>query len=362
MALVVLYYDHIITLPNEISRIWPRFGSRSRPAFLFFLNRYVPFFGYIAVSAFSFTNLASSEQRQAAFSNGNPCSNPVDSCMDYGLARQLLLLCNQVVVSILLALRIIALYNHSRRVNIIVATFGVALFGLACWSLVGQHSSVIHDVIGCHISMTLETGIHVAVAWEAQAAFDLLIFGLTIHRTLRSQFDNCRRRRLRTPSGGLGLVDLMFRDGAIYFIVMALANISNILTFYFASPALKGVLSTFASCISITMMSRLMLNLHEAASSHRAFAGTSGVVSIHMMFASEFNSHSESGDEDTRNIGTWGTRPDCDAILPPALAARPQTRRSMRSGQVFSGDVELENMDFARVDAASRLSWARSKW
>ncbi|KAF8874539.1 hypothetical protein BD779DRAFT_1566256, partial [Infundibulicybe gibba] len=46
---------------------------------------------------------------------------------------------------------------------------------------------------------------------------------------------------------------------------MALSNLANILTFYFCGPFLRGGLSTFSTSISVTMMSRLMLNLHETA-------------------------------------------------------------------------------------------------
>ncbi|KAJ7214358.1 hypothetical protein GGX14DRAFT_443792 [Mycena pura] len=47
--------------------------------------------------------------------------------------------------------------------------------------------------------------------------------------------------------------------------MMALANLSNIGSFYFGGPLFRGSLSTFASCTSVTMVSRLMLNLHEQA-------------------------------------------------------------------------------------------------
>ncbi|KAJ7219681.1 hypothetical protein B0H12DRAFT_1152737 [Mycena haematopus] len=41
---------------------------------------------------------------------------------------------------------------------------------------------------------------------------------------------------------------------------MAAMNFGNILTFY---PLLRGCLSTMASCMSVTLASRLMLNLHS---------------------------------------------------------------------------------------------------
>ncbi|KAA1473126.1 hypothetical protein DENSPDRAFT_779191 [Dentipellis sp. KUC8613] len=56
----LLYYDYFLTLPAEVSRIWSR--PTSRAALWFFINRYIPFFGDIAVSVFSFTNLASSDK------------------------------------------------------------------------------------------------------------------------------------------------------------------------------------------------------------------------------------------------------------------------------------------------------------
>jgi len=46
---------------------------------------------------------------------------------------------------------------------------------------------------------------------------------------------------------------------------MVLANLSNIITFYISGPFQKGSLTTFAGCLSATLMSRMMLNLHEAA-------------------------------------------------------------------------------------------------
>ncbi|KAK7457757.1 hypothetical protein VKT23_010096 [Stygiomarasmius scandens] len=57
----------------------------------------------------------------------------------------------------------------------------------------------------------------------------------------------------------------MFRDGAIYYGVMVLVNLANMITYYTMGSNMKGGLSTFASSISVTMMSRLMLNLHKTA-------------------------------------------------------------------------------------------------
>ncbi|TFK31907.1 hypothetical protein BDQ12DRAFT_566085, partial [Crucibulum laeve] len=103
-----------------------------------------------------------------------------------------------------------------------------------------------------------------AGAWEALFVYDSIIFGLTIFKTWQT-------RREHTVTGiNIPLASLILRDGKYLFSakhVMALANLANILTFYLCGPFLRGGLSTFASSISVTMMSRLMLNLHEGAAS-----------------------------------------------------------------------------------------------
>ncbi|KAH9983164.1 hypothetical protein BJV74DRAFT_50760 [Russula compacta] len=103
--------------------------------------------------------------------------------------------------------------------------------------------------------------IRLATAWEAQALFDTLIFALTLARTLKMR----KMHDMVISVTGRGLMDIVLRDGALYFAVMALANSVNILTFYFATPTLKGAFSTNAACISTSLCSRLVFNLYEVA-------------------------------------------------------------------------------------------------
>ncbi|KAH8794205.1 hypothetical protein DL96DRAFT_190440 [Flagelloscypha sp. PMI_526] len=59
------------------------------------------------------------------------------------------------------------------------------------------------------------------------------------------------------------LTRVMMRDGALYFLAIIVANAANVATFYLHSHRLRGSLSTFASSISVTLASRIMLNLHK---------------------------------------------------------------------------------------------------
>ncbi|KAJ3906674.1 hypothetical protein F5879DRAFT_629505 [Lentinula edodes] len=121
--------------------------------------------------------------------------------------RQLVLFIQQVIVCVLLTMRIYALYG--RNVKILGYMLGSAtiLAIVAAWSLFGQKSTTATS--GCHIGSDLTTSVHLATAWETYKSRHTM--GMSLH---------------------IPLVSLMLRDGAVYFAVMALANLSNILTFY----------------------------------------------------------------------------------------------------------------------------------
>ncbi|KAJ7257464.1 hypothetical protein C8J57DRAFT_1721220 [Mycena rebaudengoi] len=57
----------------------------------------------------------------------------------------------------------------------------------------------------------------------------------------------------------------MTTDGAGYFCIIIIANAANLVTFYLGDNLLEGFLSWFVTSLSIVLLTRLMLNLHEAA-------------------------------------------------------------------------------------------------
>ncbi|KAI0646474.1 hypothetical protein C8Q79DRAFT_1010095 [Trametes meyenii] len=229
LGVVVLYYDFVLTFGQEYSRVWKR--PRSLSSVLFFLNRYIPVLGDIAVNTGNFY----------IFSD------------------------EHVVVCFILFLRTYALYGRDKRIGVLVIGVGGILLGISCWSIVGQHQDI-ELRGGCHLLAERMTAIRLAVSWEALFAFDCMVFTLTVLKTFRE--------RHRISSGKHDIVSLILRDGALYFAVMASVNFANTLTFYFLEPLLRGCLSTFASSVSVTMMSRLMLNLYGSAVGRDVFATT----------------------------------------------------------------------------------------
>ncbi|KAH9015855.1 hypothetical protein EDB84DRAFT_1525191 [Lactarius hengduanensis] len=246
VAISVLYYDHVLTFPAEVSHVWSQ--PISVNTLLFLLNRYVAFLGNVAVPLIGFSGLIS-----------------LTSCTSATYVRQGLLVLSQVLVSMTLAIRIIALYHSTRRIILWVVGCGTVLTGVTFWSLVGQHATFVPDAPGCYylISETTykEKRVHtdLAFAWEAQAIFDALVFALTGNRWMcrlyRNHSSNCHS-------------------------VMALANLANIFTLYASPPlflpALKGFLSTPASWSRFgTLCSRLVLHLYEVATPASSIAESS---------------------------------------------------------------------------------------
>ncbi|THV04315.1 hypothetical protein K435DRAFT_791049 [Dendrothele bispora CBS 962.96] len=175
-AITLLYYDHFLTLDEEINLIWRR--RRSWSSWLFFFNRYFAFFGNIV----------------AALSLFYP--------------------------SFSLSLSIF---------RIVPSTIPSADSGNYQCFFLSSLSQILHrlqykDVILCQM---WKKG---AAGWEAIFLFDTLLFVLTILRAhkIRKELDITSLKIGNRPS----LLSIVVRDGSIYFAAMASANLLNIVTFY----------------------------------------------------------------------------------------------------------------------------------
>ncbi|KAJ6564974.1 hypothetical protein DFH09DRAFT_1145416 [Mycena vulgaris] len=237
ISITFLYWDHLITLRDEVRFLWRK--AKTRSTFYFFVNRYLACFGDVVITVFQFTSV------------------PASVCRHVNLFRQLLLIINQCIVCVLLTLRIYALYGLDKRVYLGMLGVGAVLLAVSCWALIGKNGVPEPDVVGCHIAESQRIGVYMAVPWEALFIYDVLIFIALFYKTF------AKRKESRMMWRSNSIINLLIRDGAIYFVIMALMNLANILTYYIAGPLLRGSLSTMASCMSVTLTSRLMLNLHS---------------------------------------------------------------------------------------------------
>jgi hypothetical protein len=259
-SVVILFYDHALTFEKEFTHIWSKPWIKSSTIFLF--NRYLGLSGNVTMLVL-----------------GRLKELDTKACHIYSVWHQVMLVLSQVLVCVIVSMRIYALYNCSKRILWFLVMFACLLIVVAAWSMTNQ-STIDHQQVSvreCQLSMSYPTAIRLSLCWIALFAYDFTLFSLTMYKTWKSKM----YRSLAT-SGSAPILTLLLRDGAAYFMCMALVNLSNILTFYLAPTFLRGSLSTFSSCLSITLVSRMMLNLHCVHAEGGILTTVSG-----MMFAGE---------------------------------------------------------------------------
>ncbi|ESK92015.1 hypothetical protein Moror_10299 [Moniliophthora roreri MCA 2997] len=251
----ILFWDHVITFDLELQHIWTHFKSRS--SLLFIAFRYFTLLSSISKIALTdFDSWTIDLQPIQSLPTSYPFHFAIGSLL-YVSSRLPRASHLNGRPKVLLTLRLYALYASDKRVLILFAATASLGCGLAGYALSGQEQIQFPIEYGCYTGNSRNTSVRIVGIWMVLFAYDTIVFLMTAYRTYRYwRMDRTERENL---------LSLMFRDGASYFGVMALANMANILTFLLCGPFMSGGLSTFASCISAAMLCRLMLNLHETA-------------------------------------------------------------------------------------------------
>ncbi|KAJ6505842.1 hypothetical protein C8R47DRAFT_1209788 [Mycena vitilis] len=262
---VILIYDHALTLESEIKFVW---GKPKRLSFyLFVILRYASLLSNVGMVMLRFGNVPLEELTDShARSNGHyyfdknflsfPARCHILSVERIGLGVVVL---QCALTGSILALRVYTMYNFSKTVLVFLTLAGMitvvlAVVSIPCGSLLVQGANVLAisqwSITGERVVVTQESGceypvpkrnairgctmkiqpgllkmelflLEMAGAWEAQLLCDVIVFVFTVIRSYREPF--------KTPSS---LLNHMARDGALYFAVLALVNLANILMFY----------------------------------------------------------------------------------------------------------------------------------
>jgi len=178
------------------------------------------------------------------------------SCRTYFTSKDLLFFSQQILVCFILTLRTYALYCRNKRLLTLMIIIVCALGGVTAGTF-GLRSSAVVPGMNCLDSYAKHIAVSPGLGWVTLLVYELLIFVLTVCRI-------CKIRALSLAISRGHMLDIMFQDGVMYFAVMTLFNLLNILTYYCGSNTTRGSLATFTSCISVTLVSRLMLNLHKS--------------------------------------------------------------------------------------------------
>jgi len=153
-------------------------------------------------------------------------------------------------------MRMYALYDRSRRVLALYLIVAGAAAIVAVWTILAAKAKAKPPnylfAHGCMGSLSEVSARYLGGAWCGMLVFDTFVFAGTVYKSFTL-------RRIN----GVGLVVLLLRDGSVYFGVIIVSNIANILTFMYGGPFTRGVGTTFTNIISSLMITRLMLNLRN---------------------------------------------------------------------------------------------------
>ncbi|TFK35061.1 hypothetical protein BDQ12DRAFT_688738 [Crucibulum laeve] len=248
-AFIVLLYDHILTFPEEVQRIWSQ--KLSVASILFLINRYItPIQFVIIIDAFHdpiWTETVSSCRRFVAFEGASTVT--------------LVAICELIMI-----MRVYALYERSRTILIFLMTLWMLQVALSSVGIdTGFPVPLPDGFIGC-----IFTGSHplFPAIWVTPLISDCAIFSLTLWRT---------RTYLR-HSRAAPTTHVFIRDGLLYFLVIFMANLLNTLLFFLGADDIRAIGASFSQLITATMISRLVLNLRSVSSfEHEEYTESSTV-------------------------------------------------------------------------------------
>ncbi|KAF7357400.1 hypothetical protein MSAN_01336000 [Mycena sanguinolenta] len=265
---VILVYDHLLTLKDEVKYVW---STKLRPSTCWFLAmRYTGLVGNITVAMWHFADVSQEFDYSLAFkevSSFTPVplmlNHSTDSCVNLQWAWTFLIVLLETFIEVTLAIRVYAMYGLNRWIlGILLSAAGFILAsGMLAMVDFGKDPNR-HDLMtafnGCATILPRSSAVLPAAVWEATVMCDILVFVLTVRKAF------IQRRSDMMFSGSL--IQRMATDGSMYFGIIILSNLANVMSFYLGDALIAGFLSWFTTSLSLTLLSRLMLNLHDVGS------------------------------------------------------------------------------------------------
>ncbi|KAF8128794.1 hypothetical protein K438DRAFT_2000155 [Mycena galopus ATCC 62051] len=309
-GLVLLIYDHTLTLATEVKFIW---AAKLRPSIYWFIAlRYIGLLANIANCVLYFAEL-SLEVRVPFLSSVQALNDifsevciridissfvlklPHSSCVKMQIMWKVLLVIQETLVECTLIMRVFAMYGRNWRILIcLLAVF--ALFPALALVVGYYRAGTTADILRAGDQR---------VCFDNTANIDLSTCGgLGVTNRLRHTcLAVAYLERETYPRYAGTLMWRMTTDGAGYFCIIIIANVANLATFYLGDVNmslprylrlylrsqifLSGFLSWLITSLSIMLLARLMLNLHEAAAVGMTNEGPTTIELETLRFATE---------------------------------------------------------------------------
>ncbi|KAF8580551.1 hypothetical protein K439DRAFT_297887 [Ramaria rubella] len=160
-------------------------------------------------------------------------------------------LCMVAIAELTMILRVYALYLANRYVLVFLLCILSGQIIVSAWAVhFGVRVPQPQGFPGCVLT---GSSTWFAALWGAPLVTDSCIFCLTLWRTLR----------YRKSHGKMTTMQIILRDGTMYFFAIFGANLMNTLIYFLATEDLKAVGASFSQLLTSIMISRLQLNLRQ---------------------------------------------------------------------------------------------------
>lgn len=235
MGFTILVWDHIVTSADEVELIWQR--PKRAIIYLFLLNRYLtPLVFIVNLVAY---NLPSWDYI---------------SCQHFVRYEGATTAVGIEIVGVMMLLRVVAIYKHQWAAIAPAVLLLLAWIVVTAW-LLSHGEPVLHSDFVHSCTMVFNSGkIASASAW-LPLLYDTYIFGLTLNRTLPSIRNKEAGHVLRT----------LFADGLLFYSVICTINLVLTVMIVRARSGIKNIAAQLELLLTVTMMSRITLNLRKQA-------------------------------------------------------------------------------------------------
>jgi len=243
-------YEYLITFDQELSRIWSR--PFSIVTILWVINRYVFLISFTPTILFFFIPLST------------------EQCLSFVKFPGIMQIILNISTGITLSLRTYALYGNNKWILIFLMPFLLAEVAVEAWAVSGGVPVPLPEGFsGCILTGKASQGNRFVAFWVGQLVFPTLIFVLTIAKGASLYRGGTSRSKV---------LRIMLRDGLMYFLVIFLANVVNVVTYVVTPADLQAVNAPFSDMITALMICRLILNLRTSMDEdvHTAMFRTGG--------------------------------------------------------------------------------------
>ncbi|KZV91644.1 hypothetical protein EXIGLDRAFT_92237 [Exidia glandulosa HHB12029] len=317
-AASLLWWDYLLTLPQEIEFFWQ--GRLSWPAILFFVNRYLPILTETFTSA-AITHPVGSDAVCKFFIAG---ITPWTGALEIFIAQ-----------SILLA-RLCAVYGNKRSFAVrMIAFFALttaAVVGIFIWNefviKVTSHPFPGYNFTAC-LSITGTAPLY--LIWIPVLLFESVAFALLMHMVVRQIKEDHRVRFSRKT-----LLHVILRDNIIYFVIILVLYMTEAMMWRFMEVPERELIDGPSVALISIMGNRMLLNIRRRnrANACPELLGTLTAAADAML---------SEADREARWGGTTAVAPDS----PPPKSKAPTNSSGTEGGL----DLPLE--EFSRPSFSS---------